>query len=264
MAREGAMSEAGVGIVGGGRVARIILAGRKRANCPLPDVVVSDSDAATRERLRAEFRSVRVTEDNREAARQGVVLFALHPPAFPAVLAEIKGSLAADAILVSLAPKWTMGRIGEALDGFPRLARVIPNAPSIVNKGYNPLSFSGHLTPADRARVVALFEPLGACPEVSEDTLEAYAIIAAMGPTYLWYQLYQLIDLGCEFGLSREAAIAAVVAMVEGAASTMTRAGLAAEAVMDLIPVKPLAPIEETVKVSYAETLSALHRKLKA
>ena len=251
-------------MVGGGRVSRILLAGWKRANRSLPQVVVSDTDAGTRERLKAEFPSIVVTPDNREAARQGLVLFALHPPAFPARprARSRRACPRRDPRLPR--PQVDDGRIGGVLGGFNRLARVIPNAPSIVNKGYNPLSFSEHLAPADRAQVLSLFTPLGACPEVPEDTLEAYAIVAAMGPTYLWYQLYQLIDLGCEFGLTREAATEAVVAMMNGAASTMTGAGLAPEGVMDLIPVKPLASMEPTVKDAYASTLSALHKKLKA
>jgi pyrroline-5-carboxylate reductase len=191
------------------------------------------------------------------------VLFALHPPAFPNVLGEIKESLSPDAILVSLAPKWTMDRISGLLGGFNRLARVIPNAPSIVDKGYNPLAFSEHLAPVDRAQVLSLFAPLGACPEVPEDTLEAYAIVAAMGPTYLWYQLYQLIDLGCQFGLTRDAAAEAVAAMVNGAVDTMTAAGLKPDGVMDLIPVKPLASLEPSVKDAYGTLLAALHAKLK-
>jgi pyrroline-5-carboxylate reductase len=255
--------EATIGFVGGGRVARILLGGWKRANRLLPQIVVSDTDAGIRERLEAEFPSIVTTPDNREAARQGLVLFALHPPAFPNVLGEIKESLSPGAILASLAPKWTMGRISGLLGGFNRLARVIPNAPSIVNRGYNPLSFSEHLAPVDRAQILSLFTPLGACPEVPEDTLEAYAIVAAMGPTYLWYQLYQLIDLGCAFGLTREAATQAVVAMMDGAACTMAEAGLAPEGVMDLIPVKPLASMEPTVKEAYATMLGALHKKLK-
>lgn len=258
------MSQEAVGIVGGGRVARIILAGWQRANRLPSHVVVSDCDSGVLERLRSEFPSAVVTPHNREAATQGVVLFALHPPAFPAVLPEIKEALAADAILVSLAPKWTMARMCGTLGGFDRLARVIPNAPSIVNRGYNPVSFSDRLTAADRARLFELLRPLGACPEVAEDTLEAYAIVAAMGPTYIWYQLYQLIDLGIQFGLTREASVQAVAAMLDGTGSTMATSGLPPEAVIDLIPVKPLAHIEETVKQSYVETLTALHQRLKA
>jgi len=257
------MSEPSIGIVGGGRVTRILLAGWTRANRRPSRIVVSDIDAKPLALLQTEFSSLAVTQNNSEAARQEIVLFALHPPVFPTVLGEIKESLSPDAVFVSLAPKWTMARIGEMLGGFNRLARVIPNAPSIVNKGYNPVSFSEQLPAANRAHVLSLFSPLGACPEVAEDTLEAYAIVAAMGPTYLWYQLFQLIDLGCQFGLTRDAAIEAVAAMVDGTARTMIEAGLAPEAVMDLIPVKPLASLEPTVKEAYTGVLGALHAKLK-
>ena len=257
------MKELSVGIVGGGRITRIILTGWNRAGKSVGGVVVTDVDAAVLERLRGDFPSITVSQDNRQAAVQDLVLFALHPPAFPAALGEIRESLRETATLVSLAPRWTMSRIGQLLGGFDRLARVIPNAPSIVNEGYNPLSFSQALTAEDRESIRGLFDPLGACPEVGEETLEAYAIVAAMGPTYLWYQLYHLIDLGCAFGLTRDAAREAVTAMVDGATATMLKAGLPPEGVIDLIPVKPLAAIEPTVKQAYSDTLGSLHRKLR-
>ncbi len=257
------MTEAAIGMVGGGRSARILLGGWTRANGSPPDIVVSDSSPESLNRLKAEFPRIGVTQDNREAARRGVVLFGLHPPAFASVLAEIKESLSPDAILISLAPVWTTSRICGALGGFSRLARVIPNAPSIVGQGYNPVSFSEQLSAEERARVLALFAPLGACPQVAESTLEGYAIVAAMGPTYLWHQLYQLIDLGVEFGMTRQAAVEAVAAMVHGTSSTMTNSDLPPEGVMDLIPVKPLAAIEPSVQEAYVNTLRALHKKLK-
>lgn len=257
------MSEQSIGFVGGGRVVRIILGGLRRAGRLPSDVVASDADAGVLDRLRAEFPSVATTGDNRRAAARDVVLLALHPPAFAAVLGDIRESLVGHTVLVSLAPKWAMAAIRGALGGFERLARVIPNAPSIVGAGYNPVSFGAALPEADRDGVRALFAPLGAFPEVAEDTLEAYAIVAAMGPTYLWYQLYQLIDLGCEFGLSREAAAEAVAAMMRGSTETMTGGGLTPEGVMDLIPVKPLAALEPMVRQAYLDTLGALHKKLK-
>ncbi len=257
------MREPSVGIIGGGRVARIILAGWSRAGRSLSGVVVTDVDAAVLERLRNDFPSVVVSQDNRQAAGQDLVLLALHPPAFPAALGEIRESLRKTATLVSLAPRWTMSRICQVLGGFDRLARVIPNAPSIVNKRYNPLSFGEALTAEGREAVHALFDPLGACPEVAEETLEAYAIVAAMGPTYLWYQLYHLIDLGCAFGLTRDAATEAVTAMLDGSTATMRNAGLPPEGVMDLIPVKPLAAIEPGVRQAYSDTLGSLYKKLR-
>jgi len=256
------MTDQTVGFVGGGRVARIILGGWRRTGTPLPAVVVSDADAAVLERLHAEFPAITCTADNRVAGAQPVVLFGMHPPAFPAVLEEIKASLRGDAVLVSLAPKWSISRICGALGGFDRIVRVIPNAPSLVNAGYNPVAFSDRLSAVERSLVLSLLSPLGACPEVPEATLEAYAIVSAMGPTYLWPQLYQLVELGREFGMSDAAAREATVGMMHGALKTMTESGLSADGVMDLIPVKPMAAFEPEFRKAYADTLGALHRKL--
>jgi len=256
------MTDNRVGIVGGGRVARIILGGWRRAGYTVSGVVASDTDAGALERLRAEFPTVTCTHDNRLAAAQPIVLLGLHPPAFPGVLDEIRACLKSDAVFVSLAPKWTMSRICGALGGFDRLARVIPNAPSVATAGYNPVSFSERLPQADRARVLSLLSPLGACPEVPESSLEAYAIVAAMGPTYLWPQLYQLIELAEEFGMSAQAARDAVAAMTHGTVRAMSESGLTPQEVMDLIPVKPLAAFEPTIRQTYADTLRALHQKL--
>ena len=64
--------------------------------------------------------------------------------------------------------------------------------------------------------------PLGASPEVPEGDLEAYAVLTGMGPTYLWFQLYELLALAEGFGLGRAAAAEALGGMVGGALRTMT------------------------------------------
>ena len=65
---------------------------------------VSDPDEQVLKRLRDERPAVTTTRDNQQSAAQDVVLFALHPPAFPQMLDEVKGSLKPDATVVSLAP----------------------------------------------------------------------------------------------------------------------------------------------------------------
>lgn len=71
--------------------------------------------------------------------------------------------------------------------------------------------------------------PLGDCPVVKEETIEAYALISAMGPTYLWFQLQELEHLAMEFGLTEATAREAIAAMVNGAAATLFASGLAAD-----------------------------------
>lgn len=258
------MKEMTIGFIGGGRVTRILLGGWDKAAKLPAQVVVSDPEPASLARLTSDFPSVRSAgSDNGVPASQEVVILAVHPPAIGEVLAGVKAVLNPEAVLISLAPKFTIRKLSGMLDGFPRIVRLIPNAPSIVGQGFNPLAFAPALSEGERTSIVELLAPLGQVLEVEEDNLEAYAILTAMGPTYLWPQLYELQSLAESFGLDVHAASAGLVAMVQGTLATMTSAGLDADAVQDLIPVKPLADLQPELIAGYRTRLAGVMEKIR-
>jgi len=251
-----------VGFVGGGRVVSILLGGWTRAGALPEGIVVSDQNPDVLARLQRRYPEVQ-SADPATAAARGIVFLAVHPPAIKDVLAQVRVGFSGEAVLVSLAPKVTIAKLSEMLDGFGRLARVIPNAASIVGRGYNPVAFGPGLSPADREVLQGLLAPLGECPEVEERHLEAYAIVTAMGPTYFWPQLYELRALAESFGLPAQQAMLAIDRMLWGAVATMKDSGLSREEVQDLIPVKPLAEIEPTLIDAYRAKLTGLMEKLR-
>jgi pyrroline-5-carboxylate reductase len=258
------MSAKSVGFIGGGRVVQIILGGWEKTGRMPGDVVVSDSSAEVLERLKARHPEIRTAHcDNREPAKQDLVFAALHPPVMGGCLSEIKPCLRSDAVLFSLAPKLTVAKLAAVLGGFDRIVRVIPNAPSIIGAGFNPICFSGSLDPKERTEISALLGALGKCPEVEENKLEAYAILTAMGPTYLWFQFCELQAISESFGLSRQEAQTGTYEMISGAVTTFFESGLSADQVLDLIPVKPLGEDEATFKTAYHARLEGLYAKLK-
>jgi len=253
-----------LGFIGGGRVARIILGGFRKKGKECAEIVVSDVSEEALARIRALHPGARTTlADNRAPAACDLVFLALHPPACGAALDEIKGVLSPEAVLISLAPKVTMARISEKLGGFSRVVRMIPNAPSLVGAGYNPVAFSPALENQDWAVISRVLAALGECPEVPEKDLEAYAILAAMGPTYFWFQWEELETLGAGFGLSSEDVRKALAATVGGAARAYFESGLPAGEVMDLIPVKPLKDDEEDIRSRFRQRLGPLYEKIK-
>jgi len=258
------MTYKNIGFVGGGRVVSIILGGFAKAGMMPEGVVVSDPNQKAVEKLRQCYPNVETTADNKLAASQDIVFIAVHPPAVKDVLTEIHPALKPNTVFVSLAPKLTIAKLTKILGGFRCIALMIPNAPSIVGRGYNPIVFSETMPQEKRSDLLKMLEPLGQCPVVAEQKLEAYAVLAAMGPTYLWFQLYELCQLGESFGLTKQEVQQAVVSMTKGAAETMISAGLTAEEVMDLIPVKPLGDEEENIKSVYRSKLEALYQKLTA
>ncbi|MCF7674591.1 MAG: NAD(P)-binding domain-containing protein [Akkermansiaceae bacterium] len=252
-----------IGFIGGGRVTGIILEGWRRQNALPANIMVSDCNAGTLAKLKERFPHLETVEDNPAAAAREIVFLAVHPPVMAEVAAEIKSSLKPGATVVSLAPKFTLAKLSEMLGGFQRLARVIPNAPSVVGCGFNPAAFAPGITPADKALLCALLEPLGEHPEVAESKLEGYALLTGMGPTYLWFQLQALREVAAGFGLDDAEIARGLEQMVGGAVATLLESGLAPAAVMDLIPVKPLAEMESQVTECYHTRLAALYQKIK-
>ena len=141
------MSSRSIGFIGGGRVARILLGGLERAGASPATCVVSDTDTDVLDALKSRFPGIRtVGDDIAEPARQEIVFGALHPPAMKEALPRIGENLRPDAVFVSLAPVIRLPALKSALGGFDRIARMIPNAPSILGSGFNPIAFSAGIS----------------------------------------------------------------------------------------------------------------------
>ncbi|MCM8760561.1 MAG: pyrroline-5-carboxylate reductase, partial [Candidatus Omnitrophica bacterium] len=119
------------------------------------------------------------------------------------------------------------------------------------------------LSETDKDIVESVFSVLGDCPVVSEEKLEAYAMLTAMGPTYFWFQWEELENIAESFGLSSIEAKDGLYKMVVGAAKAMYESGLSETEIMDLIPAKPLKEKEADIAAAYKSILGELYKKLK-
>ena len=191
-----------IGFVGGGRITAILLSALDRNPGAVARVAVSDPDPEVRGRLLSRFPEMALGADNKEPARRDLVFLALHAPTLRKALPEIAGALTTSAIVVSLAPVVTLAELSRLLGGFGHVVRMIPNAPSLVGDGFNPTTYGPAITAQDRALLAGIFSAFGRYPEVAEEKLEAYAVLTAMGPTYLWFQLEVLRSLATSFGLT--------------------------------------------------------------
>ena len=258
------MKAKSVGFIGGGRVTRILLGGFTEKEKWFEDMVVSDNNQETLKKIRATFpRVVTCINGNAQAAARDIVFLALHPPAIGSVLEEIKPHLQSRSVVVSLAPKASIASLSAGLGGFSRIVRMIPNAPAVINKGYNPVAFSGAFKKEERKKLLDFFKVLGDCPEVAEDKLESYAILTAMGPTYFWFQLNELQNLGESFGLTPKETEKGLSKMMKGALKTLFESRMSFAEVMDLIPLKPLGEEEANIRAIYRNKLGGLYQKLK-
>lgn len=250
-----------LGFIGGGRITRILLQAFKNKNVSFDNIVVYDLNPQAVAILQKQFPTI-VVSDPEQVSSQDFVVIALHPPAIMEMLDKIQPLISDESTLISLAPKITIGKISEKLGNNTRIVRLIPNATSIINEGYNPVSFSSGLETGDKKSLLQILGALGKTFEVPESKLEAYAIISAMAPTYFWFQWKKLCDIGEQVGLEKEESKQTVEQTLNAALNTMFKSGLSWEEVADLIPVKPIGEYEEEIKNMFEQKLVGLYNKI--
>jgi pyrroline-5-carboxylate reductase len=251
-----------IGFIGGGRITRIFLQAFKNKNLSLDRIWVSEIDPKIASQLRSDFPRISICEPS-IAASKDIVFIALHPPVIAGLLEDIESAVSSASILVSLAPKITMGEIAGKLKKTDKIVRLIPNATSYINEGYNPVSFSYAVTEEEKDEVLELLRLLGHTFETEEHKLEAYAIVSAMAPTYFWFQWRTLGLIGEEIGLDKAEAAETVYKTLQAALDLLYTSGLPPEEVLDLIPVKPIGDHEPVIDQMYHEKLIGLHRKIR-
>ncbi len=253
-----------IGFIGGGRVTKIFLEAFHKKGIKFPEISVSDNDPEVLKKIKDKYPEAETYPGNNKIpASKDIVFIALHPPVIGQALSEIGNALKRDSIVVSLSPKHTIKDLSGFLGSFSRIMRIIPNGPSYINAGFNPVAFSTDLNDKDRNLITEIVTVLGDCPEVPEEKLEAYAVLTAMGPTYFWFQWEEIRRITKEFGLTHEDFNSAFKKMICGALKTYLESGLSFEEVVDLIPGKPIKEDEETIKNIYQTRLNGIYQKIK-
>lgn len=250
------------GFIGGGRVTKILLQGFKNKNVNPGKIVVADTNPEVLSSLRKHFPDVEAS-DPRTAASQDIVFIALHPPVVMDTLELVKNEIRPEAVVISLAPKINLPKLAMKLAHVTKLARLIPNATSYINEGYNPVTFAPGFDTSAKEEVLNMLSSLGTTFEVSEEKLESYAIMSAMLPTYFWFQWRELAGIGVQTGLSEEESKKSIYETIVASLDLMYKSGLTASEAIDLIPVKPIGDHESQITDIYKAKLLGLFEKIK-
>lgn len=251
-----------IGFIGGGRITKIFLQGFKNKSVLFESIKVFEPVNKTIKVLASDFPDITIVKTVEEVGQQQFVIVAVHPPLVVETLQKIRDIVASNTIVLSLAPKITLQKMASVLPT-KKLVRMIPNATSIINEGFNPVSFYHEMDEKEKTQIIDLFKPLGETFETEEKKLEAYAIVSAMLPTYFWFQWLEIERIGIEMGLTVFETRKAVKSTLKKAIKLYYNAGLTPANVIDLIPVKPIADFETEITDIFDTKLMELFDKIK-
>jgi len=246
------MKTTSLGFIGGGRITKIFLKALSNKKVEFQPIVVFEPNADVMAALKQQFPNIVVAESPEQAAQQVIVFIALHPPVIMDTLSKIAGAVSSETVVVSLAPKITIEKIASQLKT-KNIVRLIPNATSYINEGYNPVTFSAWFEQNEKSQIMQMLRLLGNTFEVAESKLEAYALMSAMLPTYFWFQWDELNAIGQQLGLSETESRESIYETMNASLNTLYYSGLQPDEVMNLIPVKPIGENEAQIKAASGE-----------
>ncbi len=209
--------------LGGGNMAEALIRGLLSAHLFEPgDLIVSDVQTDRLDYLRTTYH-VRTAHSNADAAGQvEAVLLAVKPQVVPQVLADVRETIGESHLLVSIAAGVFSTTIIGALPRPPRLVRVMPNTPALLQEGVSAICSCQGATAEDLETARRIFEAVGRVVLVEEPLLDAVTGLSGSGPAYVVLMIEALADAGVKMGLSREVAQLLAAQTVRGAA-TMVR-----------------------------------------
>jgi pyrroline-5-carboxylate reductase len=225
------------GFLGAGRMATALARAWVDTGLVRPDnCQASDPLPAARQAFAADTGCF-ATPDNRAVARDAQVLvLAVKPQSMPALLAEVRDTVAAAApLVVSIAAGITLAQLADGLGSSTRLVRVMPNTPCLVGASATGYSPGGRATAEDVACVQRLFGAVGVAHRLPEPLLDAVTGLSASGPAFVYLMIEALSDGGVRVGLPRDVATALAAQTVLGAAKMVLQTGLHPGALKDMV-----------------------------
>jgi len=215
-----------IAFVGGGTMAEAMVRGILDRKLVTPArITVSGPRRERRAELVKTYR-VKALASNAEAARNAdVVVMSVKPQVLPRVMAELRGKLAAEQLVLSIVAGASSAALRAGLD-HASIVRAMPNTPAQVAMGVTVWWATPSVSAAERDRARAILAALGEELEVEqEEQVDMATALSGTGPSYIFLLMEALVDAGVHLGFSRRVAEELVLRTVEGSALFARRSG---------------------------------------
>jgi pyrroline-5-carboxylate reductase len=206
-------------MLGAGRMGGAILEGWALAGAfPAAEIMIRDPQPGAV----AVASGATLNPTNAAIGMARTVLMCVKPQLWKEAAAQIAPLLAADAVIVSVAAGVRSADIAHAFGGRP-VARVMPTTAAAIGRGTASLYAD---TPAALARARALFEPLGAVVDLSDEgQMHAATGVSGSAPAYLYAFVEALEGAGAAAGLAPQDAARLARSTISGAAALLDQTG---------------------------------------
>ncbi|AZR35577.1 pyrroline-5-carboxylate reductase [Xanthomonas vasicola] len=216
-----------IAFVGGGNMARSLIAGLIRQGTPADSIRVAEPVAELRDALARDF-GVQVVEDARTAVDAAATwVLAVKPQVLPAVCRQLADlAQAQQPLLVSIAAGITATQLQRWSGGDVAVVRAMPNTPALLGAGVTGLYANARVSDAQRKQATRLLDSAGVTVWIDDEAqMDAVTAVSGSGPAYVFLLAEAMEAAAQAQGLPPDTARTLVLQTLLGAARMLTESG---------------------------------------
>ena len=251
------MKQLRVGVIGGGNMARALIAGLLRQGLPAAQIRVGEPLAEQCTALETTLGVEAGADNDYAIAGADVVLLAVKPQQLAAVAQALHPTLdSVQPVFISIAAGVRLSQLAAWCPHVP-LVRAMPNRPALVAAGVTGLYAQPEVSSAQRALAEQTLSAVGRTVWVrSEAELDVVTAVSGSGPAYFFLLAEQLAAAGVALGLAPDTAQVLARETLHGAGA-LTQSGLSLAAERAAVTSKG-GTTEAALEVFARANLSAL------
>jgi pyrroline-5-carboxylate reductase len=211
-----------IGFIGGGNMASALISGLVKVLDSATQIHVVDLNLTGLEQLRERF-GVSTSLQMDEALRDlDVIVFAVKPQSMREVMTQFAPFLSQQ-LLLSVAAGIRASDISRWLNGYPKIARAMPNTPAMLGLGMSGLFALDGLSADERQQTTNIMQAVGKTVWVQDESMiDAVTAVSGSGPAYVFYFIEALQEAAVSLGFSPEDANTLALQTFRGAAELAT------------------------------------------
>ena len=199
--------DAKIGFIGLGNMAGTMIGGMLGKEMVKKDQIMGSAKTQKTADKIKEAYCIETTTDNKKVAESAdVLILAVKPQFFPEVIAEIKDSVKADAVILSIAAGKTISYIKEHFGKTVKVARCMPNTPALVLEGCSGVCFDELVSKEEKDLILQILSSFGRADEVPERLMDAVVGVSGSSPAYVFLFIEALADGAVAAGMPRKQA----------------------------------------------------------
>ena len=206
-----------IAFIGPGIMAEAMIAGLINQHVvPSESIVVAGPSTARVDEL-GERHAIRTETDNAAAVKDAdVVVLAVKPQRLDHVMADLRGSVKAGSLVVSIVAGATLDKIATGLD-HEAVVRSMPNTPAQIGEGITVWTGAQAVSDAQKETARRILTAFGDEVFLDEERfLDMATALSGTGPAYVFLFMEAMVDAGVHLGFSRRVAEILVAKTVRG------------------------------------------------